>query len=282
MPVGRCKFGADALYGAVIGAVSVSMFSICATGICAPGAHADSIFDGPDKRDTRDGDISSDRERLDYRDRKRDEDERRDLERRERYRDDADDGGRDDRDGGDRDGDGSASPRSSDDRSDDRKRRSDDKGAGGGRSDDYFDRGGSDDFSGESFIDTRFGKSTFRDLLDAGRRWKSRSSIHLNANIGKDDSKGDDEDARAVKTRDMSDDVDPADHDVDDMDAPRWQRLLKPIPNMLTDWVPDKPDRLHLGGFSIDPFNGSPVPYKLNGHIDIDRGYPWDDNGSFD
>lgn len=43
------------------------------------------------------------------------------------------------------------------------------------------------------------------------------------------------------------------------------------------DWVPDKADPVNNGGFSIAPDNGSPVPYKLNGWIDFQRKFPWED-----
>lgn len=44
------------------------------------------------------------------------------------------------------------------------------------------------------------------------------------------------------------------------------------------DWVPDKADPVNNGGFSIAPDNGSPVPYKLNGWIDFQRKFPWEDD----
>ena len=44
------------------------------------------------------------------------------------------------------------------------------------------------------------------------------------------------------------------------------------------DWVPDKPDPVNNGGFSTSPDNGSPVPYKLNGWIDLQRKFPWEDD----
>lgn len=43
------------------------------------------------------------------------------------------------------------------------------------------------------------------------------------------------------------------------------------IPPLVRDWVPDEPDLTSNGGFSIAPFNGTPVPYDLNGHVDIQR-----------
>lgn len=41
------------------------------------------------------------------------------------------------------------------------------------------------------------------------------------------------------------------------------------IPTLTRDWVPDVPDLTSNGGFSIAPFNGTPVPYSLNGFVDL-------------
>lgn len=51
--------------------------------------------------------------------------------------------------------------------------------------------------------------------------------------------------------------------------------LIKPVPGMLQDWVPDRVNRLHNGAFEKEPDNGFPVPYRLNGHLDIERKRPW-------
>jgi hypothetical protein len=47
-----------------------------------------------------------------------------------------------------------------------------------------------------------------------------------------------------------------------------------PIHELAGDWVPDRIDLTSNGGFGIEPFNGSPVPYDLNGHVDAERGKP--------
>lgn len=52
-----------------------------------------------------------------------------------------------------------------------------------------------------------------------------------------------------------------------------------PIQEMPWDWLPDKFDPLDNGGFSTSPDNGSPVPYRLNGHPDLEKGRPWDKDG---
>ena len=41
------------------------------------------------------------------------------------------------------------------------------------------------------------------------------------------------------------------------------------------DWLPGALDPITNGGFTIAPDNGSPVPYRLNGHVNIQRGRPW-------
>ncbi|MBI1269414.1 hypothetical protein GC174_03180 [bacterium] len=54
-----------------------------------------------------------------------------------------------------------------------------------------------------------------------------------------------------------------------------FRDLTKPVPGMLQDWVPDRVNRLHNGAFEKEPDNGFPVPYRLNGHLDIERKRPW-------
>ncbi len=50
-----------------------------------------------------------------------------------------------------------------------------------------------------------------------------------------------------------------------------------PIVDLPGDWVPDKIDVTNNGGFGVIPDSGSPVPYRLNGHVDIERGRTWAD-----
>jgi hypothetical protein len=51
---------------------------------------------------------------------------------------------------------------------------------------------------------------------------------------------------------------------------------LGPVHELPGDWVPSKIDLTDNGGFGVIPDNGSPVPYRLNGHVDIQRGRPWE------
>ena len=124
---------------------------------------------------------------------------------------------------------------------------------------------GIDDFTGdkyeaEDFVDFAVQRMTARHMQDA--------AAHL---VGK---------RRWVPN-------DPGDISIDDEDGGRREAptadfplffggQLVPIENDLLDWVPNDADRLHNGGFGKAPDNGAPVPYKLNGHVGIERGYPWD------
>lgn len=47
-----------------------------------------------------------------------------------------------------------------------------------------------------------------------------------------------------------------------------------PVMDLAGDWVPDSINLTCNGGFEIAPNNGAPVPYRLNGHVDIQRGRP--------
>ncbi len=55
-----------------------------------------------------------------------------------------------------------------------------------------------------------------------------------------------------------------------------FKELTAPIPGMLHDWVPSDPDPIWNGGFINEADNGSPVPYRLNGHVDPERKLPWE------
>ena len=49
---------------------------------------------------------------------------------------------------------------------------------------------------------------------------------------------------------------------------------IEPVVDLPGDWVPDRINLSSNGGFSIEPFNGSPVPFTLNGHVDPQRDRP--------
>jgi hypothetical protein len=96
---------------------------------------------------------------------------------------------------------------------------------------------------------------------------------------GKDLDLADPNDSDWLKVMHSSDDRE-YDHVDEDSWKKRKERAKLPgrIIEITGDWVPDKLDPTSNGGFTIAPDNGSPVPYKLNGHVDIQRGRPWNDN----
>lgn len=119
----------------------------------------------------------------------------------------------------------------------------------------------------ESFVDTDFGMHTFQDL-DIN---DLNSLAAMRPDLRDDDRKRSDDD----------DDVDKTDRDdyrkrMKDDDYRRFRDLTAPIAGMLHDWVPSKPDRGQNGAFTMAPDNGSVVPYKLNGWVEIQRKLPWE------
>jgi hypothetical protein len=126
-------------------------------------------------------------------------------------------------------------------------------------------------FRASTFMDTDFRKKSYRDSF----RTKPGSEMRMDARMRADDTikrlSSDDDRIYAAD----GDEDSPADGMHDRGYGRTWRELTEPIPDMLTDWVPDKVKRLHNGGFSISPENGRPVPYKLNGHLDIERNLPW-------
>ncbi|HEY9720095.1 MAG TPA: hypothetical protein V6C69_21625 [Trichormus sp.] len=57
-----------------------------------------------------------------------------------------------------------------------------------------------------------------------------------------------------------------------------FAQTFAPIHELTGDWVPDQINLPSNGGFGIAPFSGSPVPYTLNGHVDPNRGKPWEEH----
>ena len=126
------------------------------------------------------------------------------------------------------------------------------------------------EFRTPTFIDTDFRKQSFADLFyrkltDADKDDQKRKGDYL----PEDDSE---------KRKDMlsTDYAKKKQMERDFRDLKAWKELTKPVPYMLHDWVPDKAKPIHNGGFERMPDNGSPVPYHLNGHPDLERKLPWD------
>lgn len=138
------------------------------------------------------------------------------------------------------------------------------------------------EYGPEDFQDTDFSKETYMDLL-IGSKPKAQDDKDKD-DKDKDDKDKDDKkkkldrltifgDATGDDYRDESDDRDARARRKDKEE----EKYLKKDPPQVkpNDWVPDALDPLDQGGFESSPDNGSPVPYKLNGHVDIQRGRPW-------
>lgn len=133
-----------------------------------------------------------------------------------------------------------------------------------------YDRFDGSEFKKRTFIDTDFRKQSYTDL---SRRKKDTrpddDGVRTKDLFGKtDDARTLDYYAKEKEKRDLRE---------RDRDIKIWKDLTKPIPGMLNDWVPQKADPIHNGGFEKEPDNGHPVPYHLNGHPDFQRKLPWAD-----
>ncbi len=143
--------------------------------------------------------------------------------------------------------------------------------------------------------DSEFSPSTFQDT-----DFSKHSFIDLNINSrpqSNDREKSGNDEADQKDQRDQQDPRDQKDqpklhtgHKADDGDGVSlsedkkgekdrhydelMQLLMLPTAPGPNDWVPAKLDPLQNGGFTIAPDNGSPVPYRLNGHVDLERGRP--------
>ncbi|MDX2105552.1 MAG: hypothetical protein SFY67_04035 [Candidatus Melainabacteria bacterium] len=129
-------------------------------------------------------------------------------------------------------------------------------------------------------------RSRFREF-DIGHDFDQKSFSQTLDNDMRSHASKDPQEVDRQDAADLRDD----DHDKDKRDDERRKdrrraflsdeelmRELSRLPEAAPDdWVPDKADPVNNGGFSIAPDNGSPVPYKLNGWIDFQRKYPWED-----
>lgn len=108
-----------------------------------------------------------------------------------------------------------------------------------------------------------FDKKDFSDTLDNDMRSTGPKEVDRQDNLDIQDKER--EDRRRDRRKEFL---------TDEELMKELSRLPEAAPD---DWVPDKADPVNNGGFSIAPDNGSPVPYKLNGWIDFQRKYPWED-----
>jgi hypothetical protein len=144
-----------------------------------------------------------------------------------------------------------------------------------GMHDDLRNKYDGSQFDKHSFIDSSFEKDDYR----GGSRV---SKMMEDASKERDELMKKEEEKKKKKMVAEKDDDDDDDGDYKKLDPRNIGDMLGqrsgPVHDLPGDWVPDKIDLTANGGFEISPDNGSPVPYRLNGHIDIQRGRPWKDS----
>lgn len=127
-------------------------------------------------------------------------------------------------------------------------------------------------FSGSRFIDTDFGKRSYRDdfVTLPGARSHAAPMRHYYENGSADSAEAafrkrhyDQSQAKSIEKRQSG----------------LWKESMLPVLGNLGDWVPALPDPMDNGSFSSAPDNGYPVPYRLNGHLNFERKYPWKKGG---
>lgn len=127
-------------------------------------------------------------------------------------------------------------------------------------------------FDTPSFQDSNFGRHSFIDLL-LNSRPKIKNDVESDKNSPEDYKRKHDSDPGiSIHEEALRDKERHKDRAYDEL----MELLASPEigPNQ---WVPDKLDPLNQGGFTTAPDNGSPVPYRLNGHVDLERAAPWKD-----
>ncbi len=122
-----------------------------------------------------------------------------------------------------------------------------------------FDRS---EFKREDFATHDFDKNDYRQIEERG---------DSDGKPGKgDDSHKSDDDKMGI-SKEVKDDVSHRANRDQDKDQ---KKVSEPVHELAGDWVPDKIDATNNGGFGVAPDNGAPLPYNLNGHIDLQRERP--------
>lgn len=132
----------------------------------------------------------------------------------------------------------------------------DDTSFGGKRKmlDDDFD---ASKFKSPSFAGTNFEKNSFDDMDQAMRKIEDRDTPAALYLVDETD----------MPRRELEE------HKV--QEEKLQERLSHREHEMAGDWLPSPLDPIVNGGFAIEEDNGAPVPYKLNGHVDLQRKPAW-------
>ncbi len=119
------------------------------------------------------------------------------------------------------------------------------------------------EFKREEFASHDFDKKDYRQIEghgDSDSRFAKGDQSH----------KSDSDDKMGI-SKDVKNDVS---HKANAKQDRNQEIVAQPVHELAGDWVPDKIDVTNNGGFGVAPDNGSPVPYNLNGHIDLQRERP--------
>ena len=121
------------------------------------------------------------------------------------------------------------------------------------------------EFNASTFADSDFSRHSFRDLFDSSRPGDGSDSTVRRANRTRT---GPEHDGRLALER--------GEKAAAEADKMVYRDLIKALYFLPGDWVPSSLDSLWNGGFTTPPDSGLPVPYRLNGHVDIQRKLPWE------
>jgi hypothetical protein len=133
------------------------------------------------------------------------------------------------------------------------------KNDAGTKKTDQFD---GSEFKREEFASHDFEKNDYRQIEGRG---------DSDSKFAKGDESHKSDDDRMGVSKDVKDDVS---HRANKEQDKNQQIVAEPVHELAGDWVPDKIDATNNGGFGVAPDNGAPVPYNLNGHIDLQRERP--------
>ncbi len=128
----------------------------------------------------------------------------------------------------------------------------------------------SSQFNKSDFSDTDFSKRAFSSL-DKAMRKPDDDFLRDMDKIKNDDGDNDDSIPEDAGLNDYTARKD-AKNAKERRELAELMYMEYPLPG---DWLPSKLDPLNNGGFTISDDNGSPVPYKLNGHVDLQRAPAW-------
>lgn len=123
-------------------------------------------------------------------------------------------------------------------------------------------------FNPQSYIDTDFQKKSFIDFKESDQRKEKKLDWFKKK-----------EPLLSDESADGNDDGPKNDRLKTEYAADREEAEKKlheaPADILYSDWVPSRVVRQNNGGFGTAEDNGAPVPYRLSGHINIERGFPW-------